>query len=345
MVAGRPIPAVFLYKEAQGSQFAYNILDGKQRLESLILFIGSDRPDLKVDNVRDYFFEQREKGQAGFEIDRDGQKATFKDLPDEVVREFREYSISTIEIDLDENSTLDEVINLFVDINQLGERVKRFDIVKAIGRENPLLSGVFDLLAVKQKRRKDTVYIKKNNQFTRVLQKLQIVQTASDRNQLVDRMWERLVEIILFFRTKEHRQPGQVLRTFIKYGGGNETQKLTASERGKLGSCFDFLDKCYSETALGSSRLATDLPHFYTMTTALLTSDLLQADGAPPDYPSVRAKLETFARLLSESRHRGVGREVAAAMREYKEASARQTTHPSQRKTREEKFLDIIRAL
>src|ERR1043166_8890297 len=35
IVKGRPIPAIFLYKEAAGSQFSYNILDGKQRLESL----------------------------------------------------------------------------------------------------------------------------------------------------------------------------------------------------------------------------------------------------------------------------------------------------------------------
>ena len=46
MVAGKPIPAIFLYKEASGSKYSYNILDGKQRLESLILFIGSSRSDL-----------------------------------------------------------------------------------------------------------------------------------------------------------------------------------------------------------------------------------------------------------------------------------------------------------
>ena len=51
MVRGRPIPAIFLYKEAAGSQYEYNILDGKQRLESLILFIGGSRDDLSVNNV------------------------------------------------------------------------------------------------------------------------------------------------------------------------------------------------------------------------------------------------------------------------------------------------------
>jgi len=41
IVKGRPIPAIFLYREASGDQYSYNILDGKQRLESLILFIGN----------------------------------------------------------------------------------------------------------------------------------------------------------------------------------------------------------------------------------------------------------------------------------------------------------------
>src|SRR5580704_5788090 len=44
MVQGRPIPAIFLYKEASGSKYSYNILDGKQRLESLLLFVGGERP-------------------------------------------------------------------------------------------------------------------------------------------------------------------------------------------------------------------------------------------------------------------------------------------------------------
>ncbi len=39
MVTGRPIPAIFLYKEPDGSKFTYNILDGKQRLESLRTYI------------------------------------------------------------------------------------------------------------------------------------------------------------------------------------------------------------------------------------------------------------------------------------------------------------------
>ena len=45
----KPIPAIFLYKDADaGSRYSYNILDGKQRLESILLFVGNERPDLRV---------------------------------------------------------------------------------------------------------------------------------------------------------------------------------------------------------------------------------------------------------------------------------------------------------
>ena len=60
MVRERPIPAIFLYKKEAGSQFSYNILDGKQRLESLILFVGNRRADMAVKNIEQYFIGKPE---------------------------------------------------------------------------------------------------------------------------------------------------------------------------------------------------------------------------------------------------------------------------------------------
>src|SRR5262249_2650626 len=148
MVAGRPIPAIFLYKEASGSRYNYNILDGKRRLESLLLFVGNQRDDIKVAQVRNYFYDGKLRNTVNFPINYKGREVRFAGLSEDVVRNFREYAIPTIEISLDDDSSLDEVINLFVDINQHGVKVNRFDIVKAIGEENELLQGVLDLIAV-----------------------------------------------------------------------------------------------------------------------------------------------------------------------------------------------------
>jgi hypothetical protein len=352
MVKGRPIPAIFLYKEADGSQFSYNILDGKQRLESLILFIGNERDDLNVAKVKDYFLENREKHQANFDINIDGDKTTFKNLSEDIVRDFREYAIPTIEIELDEDTSLDEIINLFVDINQQGAKVTRFDIIKAIGQDNDLLSSVFELVAQEQIRHADKLFKKKHNSFTRVLEKLQLVSKIEDRNQIVDRMWERLVEIVLFNRTQSHRQPGQVLKTFMPVSVLMGTPKpslrpdvtaLSTMERTKIKTRFDFLDKAYKETTLGETRLARDLPHFYTMITVLISSDLLEADGAPPDYRNLRNKLVRFAAMLDQTEFED--QEIATAMGEYNKAAARQTTHPGRRRTRAIELLKVLARL
>jgi uncharacterized protein with ParB-like and HNH nuclease domain len=78
IVAGRPIPAIFLYKEADGSKYTYNILDGKQRLESLLLYIGSRRDDVKIEAVRSYFYSSREKNLSILALTSTGKKQRLK---------------------------------------------------------------------------------------------------------------------------------------------------------------------------------------------------------------------------------------------------------------------------
>jgi len=216
-------------------------------------------------------------------------KQNFLSFLPAVVRNFREYAIPTIEITLDDDTSLDEIINLFVDINQHGVKVNRFDIVKAIGKENKLLRSVLKLIATQQKRRQDVYFKKRVSAFTRVLSELSFIKNLEFSNQVVDRMWERLFEIVLFCRTKEHREPRQVLKRFItskkgqeeedyKEGSksdGNDDKAITASEMNVLQRCFNFLSDCYRTSSLGNTMLATDQPHFYTMVTSLMVSDLL----------------------------------------------------------------------
>jgi hypothetical protein len=220
---------------------------------------------MKVASVKAYFFDEKEKKMANFSINYGGKRHKFRTLPDEIVRDFREYAVPTIEIDLDENGSLDEVINLFVDISQQGEKVKRFDIVKAIGAENPLLKSALKHVAIQQQRNEDVRYKKKSTSYTRVFQALQFVQSANDATQQVDRTWERLVEIVLFCRTGKHRAPGQILKSFIKGKGGDEKAAITLAEVKKLNVIFNFLDKAYKETELGktSKRSHTPLYHDY----------------------------------------------------------------------------------
>jgi hypothetical protein len=276
MIQARPIPAVFLYKQAEGAQFAYNILDGKQRLESLILFVGdARRDDLKINAVRSYFFDKPAADDANFCIELDNAEVGFKDLSDEVVRAFREYAIPTIEIDLDdEKASLDEIIGLFIDINQQGVKVSRFDVVKALGKD-PLFKQVFNFIALEQQRGKSIFYKAINSSFVYVLKRLNIVKRLPDANSRVDRMWERLTEIALFSRSKAHRAPADILKAFIRLEA-TKNKALSKEERKAFRKSFDFLAKSYRRfPALRDSRLATDQPQFYTLITSLLSTNLI----------------------------------------------------------------------
>ena len=335
VIQGKPIPSVFLYKEASGSKYSYNILDGKQRLESIILFIGNGRPDLAVKNWHKYLFGEIYKRQIHYKLDFPDGKKAFADLDESTVRDFREYAIPTIEISLGDETGLDEVISLFVDINQQGVAVNRFDIVKAINRNDALLKSVFELISIQEMRGQDIFYKMKNNEFTGVLKRLKIVESAAAPNSKVDRMWERLLEFALFFRTKTHRKPVDILKSFIG-GAGTGGKKLKTDEIRGLRAVFRWLLGAYRSTSLGQSRLATDQTYFYTMLTSILRNDLHIRIAEP----ELRRKLAFIGEVLDgKIVPRAALRKIFSAI---EAESRKQTTDSSRRQERERLFILLV---
>jgi hypothetical protein len=342
IVQGRPIPAIFLYKEASGSRYSYNILDGKQRLESLILFVANERQDFGVRTWAKYFFASKLKNAAGFWIRLPLGKQTFADLGDDVIRDFREYAIPTIEINLTDDSHLDEIINLFVDINQQGVPVGRFDIVKAMGANNRLLGSTFKLLSIRERRGQDVFYKAKHNDFTYVLKTMHVVASLSDGKSQVDRMWQQLLEIALFLRTKKHRKPIDILKSFIS-GSHDPTQRfpaVTAPEQKALRDLFRFIASAYRSSDLRATSLATDQTRFYTMITSLIDSDLLvRLSGA-----DLTAKLVSFGHILDKKTPKPAGT-IGQALNRYVVLSSDRTTDTPRREERQRKFIGILDAL
>jgi hypothetical protein len=340
IIKGRPIPAIFLYKDARGSRYLYNILDGKQRLESLLLFIGGSHPELKIEDLTKYFFPPEERTDAEFHIVLYGERVQFKDISDALLRDFREYVIPTIEITLDNDTEFSDIIGLFVDINQRGVKVSRFDIVKAMSARNLLLKSVFSLLALNQTRGEATFYRIKDNEFSYVLKRLAIVDKAVANRTRVDRMWERLLEISRFVQTNEHRKPVDILKSFISAQG--ETQPaLTTGEQTRLRTVFRFLHHAYRDKRLGDTSLATNQTHFYTMATSLLSSDLLEdhSNGA------LTGKLVKFGNILDGSEAMPTGKSTANALKRYENLSKDRTTDTDRRKQRQALFVKITGAL
>ena len=347
MVRGKPIPAIFLYKEESGSKYLYNILDGKQRLESILLFVTDVRNDLAVTNWRDYFFKPNALRSVNFKINvatagERPKNVTFAELDDALIREFREYSIPAIEIDMDkEEGGLQEIIDLFIDINQLGVKVNRFDIVRTMYGKNKLLSDVFKLVGQRQTRRGDRFYKMVDNDFTKVLKRLQIIHRlpTTQYQQRVDRVWERLLEIVLFIRTRKHRTLAQILRAFIGSGEGDDHTRMTSEEKARLRKIFTFLRELYSEPTVESSKLVSDQPHFYTMVTSIHAMNLIEDFGSPV----LKNKLAGLAEVIDGKKKAPIRK--SKTRKEYMDLSSKQTTHPNRRKSRQELFVDLLKAI
>lgn len=339
----RPIPAIFIYKDDTQSdyRFEYSILDGKQRLESIMMFIGEDNSHMSIPTVKDYIFDRRQRHNIGFSVNLgDGRgNIKFKKLKEEL-KALGEYPIATIYVTIDDQSQLDEVINLFVDINQRGEKVTRLDIVKAMKLRDPFLDQLYSLIGERQERKQD-VYLKwRGSNYTAVLKHLQAVSRGGDRGIRADRMWQVLVELALFVRSNgQHRKPSEILNTFIKTAK-NVEPKLSPNQFAKLSRVFAFLRWAYRNNELSTSRLATDYTHFYIMATSLLSGDFPIA--TPAERQEFARKLSAFSKLINVSDPKSI---VDPELKAYAEQSVRQTTDAEKRKERKRLFKLIVAKL
>jgi hypothetical protein len=341
ILAKKPIPAIFLYKEAIGSRYNYNILDGKQRLESIILFINNSRDDLRIDRWKEYFFHSQAKLHSNFKVEYDGTNSSFDKLDDPAIRDFREYSIPTIEITLDENTNLDEIISLFVDINQQGVAVSRFNIVKAMCKTSLLLKSAFKLIAIEQRRNKDIYYKLTKNEITNCFSKLKDISRIKENNQKVDRIWERLIDIILYVKSGEHRKPNDILRTFL-IQKIEATYKLNSADAAKITKACKFMNEIYNSAEnVKDSPLFTDYTHFYTALTSITGKNLL----TQTDYESMKKKFISWGEILKRQRLPGWKKSIQTSFKTYREASLRQTSDRPQKLTREDQFLRILKML
>jgi hypothetical protein len=300
------------------------------------MFIGSANKDLAIKTWANYIFGEH-KRDVGFSVDLgDSRKGVkFVDLEPREIRDLREYPIPTIEIALNDNTQLDEIISLFVDINQYGAKVTRVNIVRAIRRKDPLLKDVYALVAEKQKRKQDTFTRRKRTPFVSVLKKLQIIASVSDPDAQADRMWERLFELALFVRSGgAHRKPTEILKTFIKTPGAEE-KRLSPGEKATLTNAFKFLRDAYAKSDLGSTRLATDQTHFYVMATSLLTEGFLGS----ADRQKLVKQLVAFGKLI------GAKSTTNVDVQRYLALSSKQTTDAEKRKDRQKLFVEIVGTL
>jgi hypothetical protein len=327
ILQGKPVPAIFVFKTPKGPKNVYVVLDGKQRL--------------KIPSWKSFFSSDKEKSQVHFRCRIEGQLKNLGQLPDEEVLKFRDYALAIIEIEFEDTANLGEMIQLFVDINQYGVKVKRFDIVKALYLRDPLLTQIFDLVAEKRRRPHDIIYKVRATAFSRVLKRLDVISRLEDKMNRVDVMWEKLLELALFVNTGQHRKPVQILKEFI---GKREppTTKIPGNEIKLLSRVFAFIAKAYAKTKLADTRWATDQTHFYILATALI-SRAARGKELSDDIPDKLIKFDSL--LWDEKIATKYPDRIQKKAKEYVGLSTKQTTDVAKRERREQLFTQILDAL
>jgi hypothetical protein len=110
VVQNYPIPSVFLYKSTdEDGKLRYDVLDGKQRLESLLMFQGLGK-----------FKKNRFSVKCRFDGHGDLEEWTWKDITKQgYEHRITGYKIQTVEV----SGELGNIIDLFVRINSTGKRL------------------------------------------------------------------------------------------------------------------------------------------------------------------------------------------------------------------------------
>lgn len=113
-----PIPSIFLYEREQNSRVVYDVIDGKQRIESIFMFIG-----LNGFRGKKFWFT------ANWEEEGEPLKEFlyWNDLDPKEKSKILSYPIHTITI----KGTQSEIADVFVRINSTGSKLKPQEIRKA----------------------------------------------------------------------------------------------------------------------------------------------------------------------------------------------------------------------
>jgi hypothetical protein len=152
-------------------------------------------------------------------------------------------------------------------------------------------------------------------------------------------MWQQLLEIVLFYQSKRHRKPVDILKSFIS--GSHETvPALPGKDQGTLRSIFEFISQAYKTSDLRTTSLATDQTHFYTMITSLIAGERVTR-SSPQD---LTGKLVALGHIIDKKRDRPA-RLSEDSLKECLALSKDRTTDSPRRDERQRLFLEAVDAL
>jgi len=125
LIEGYPLPSIFLYQRDYNGKLIYEVIDGKQRLETIFMFMGQGRFS------RDRFETRLDLGDGWDWFDWKSIQRYYPRL----VASIHAYKIQTVEI----RGELPKIIDLFVRINSTGKRLTSGEKRHATFYDSPFL--------------------------------------------------------------------------------------------------------------------------------------------------------------------------------------------------------------
>ncbi len=125
ILVGYPVPSIFLYKRVDDGQIVFDVLDGKQRLESVFMYTQT-KPFARKGYAVPFQFEDDERA----------VKYLYRDLCRyELQHKINGYKVPIVEVSGD----LGDIVELFVRINSTGKALTTAEKRKARFYTNPIL--------------------------------------------------------------------------------------------------------------------------------------------------------------------------------------------------------------
>lgn len=141
-----PLPSIFLYRQEEEGEIYYDVIDGRQRIESILMFVGAKRGQFKIKK-------------SNLPDEEDERSIDWKTLKKEQKQHLiNGYEIHTTEVSGD----LEDIIKLFVSINSTGKALTKAEIRKAEYHNRPLLKEASNLS------RKQQPYLRKIFSLTQI---------------------------------------------------------------------------------------------------------------------------------------------------------------------------------
>lgn len=308
ILSGWPVPAVFLYCHKSKNHVTYQVIDGKQRIESVLLFMGSMRGDaFSVDFSAD---------------DSKPQKTDWKRLNRlQEASRVRAYEFNVVEVEGD----LSSIFELFVRINSTGKPLSAAERRHALYHSSPTLAEAHRLA-------------KKLRPF---LTESQIV---TDAQTLRMKDTELMCELIASAHSKGPLDKKDSLNAVMGAGGASEREAKRAAAQ--VDRAFKYIKKHFNDIRATRFHRRSDIYSLVLLLMALRRDGFILDDSQRAAQAwQVLRRLSTGVDELGSDEANGIASEAGQVCQRYLMTVKEGTDARSKREAREEILRSLVASI